>query len=48
MGGLASPLQLCLHRLWTALMFWGFIGVALSMSVVHLSIAEMASMRVFQ
>jgi choline transport protein len=28
----------------TALMFWGFIGVAISMSLVYLSIAEMASM----
>jgi hypothetical protein len=28
----------------TALMFWGFIAVAISMSMVYLSIAEMASM----
>lgn len=28
----------------TALMFWGFIGVAISMTMVYLSIAEMASM----
>jgi choline transport protein len=28
----------------TALMFWGFIGVAISTSLVYLSIAEMASM----
>lgn len=28
----------------TALMFWGFIGVAISMSLVYLSIAELASM----
>ena len=28
----------------TALMFWGFIAVAISMSLVYLSIAEMASM----
>jgi len=28
----------------TALMFWGFIGVAISMTLVYLSIAEMASM----
>lgn len=28
----------------TGLMFWGFIGVAISMSMVYLSIAEMASM----
>lgn len=28
----------------TALMFWGFIGVAISMSFVYLSIAELASM----
>lgn len=28
----------------TALMFWGFIAVAISMSMVYLSIGEMASM----
>ena len=28
----------------TALMFWGYIAVAISMSLVYLSIAEMASM----
>jgi hypothetical protein len=28
----------------TALMFWGFIGVAISMSLVYLSVAELASM----
>jgi choline transport protein len=28
----------------TALMFWGSIGVAISMTLVYLSIAEMASM----
>lgn len=28
----------------TALMFWGFMGVAISMSLVYLSIAELASM----
>lgn len=28
----------------TALMFWGFIGVAISMSLVYLSISELASM----
>ena len=28
----------------TALMFWGFIGVAMSMSFVYISIAELASM----
>ena len=28
----------------TGLMFWGFIAVAISMSMVYLSIAEMASM----
>jgi choline transport protein len=31
----------------TALMFWGFIAVAISMSMVYLSIAEMASMYSF-